>query len=183
GKLVVYASDRAGGDNLDLWLQQIGGGAPFRLTFDPADEYEPSFSPDGARMVFRSERDGGGVYVMPALGGEPILMAKACRQPGWPISRLANGSRATAFCSRRNTATALRFSKSDSGRRRGLPTHGGWTVLRAGSPPAQDRMSDRRWRPWDRLRADAAWPSPVCPAKRTSGVSCSIPVSPAQRES
>jgi hypothetical protein len=69
GKLVVYTSDRAGAENLDLWVQQIDGGAPLRLTSDPADEYEPSFSPDGSRIVFRSERDGGGVYVMPALGG------------------------------------------------------------------------------------------------------------------
>jgi eukaryotic-like serine/threonine-protein kinase len=81
GKLVVYASDRAGNDNLDLWVQQINGGAPIRLTSEPADEYEPSFSPDGARIVFRSERDGGGVYVMPALGGEPRLIAKGGHQP------------------------------------------------------------------------------------------------------
>ena len=81
GKLVVYASDRAGGNNLDLWVQQIDGGAPLRLTFDPANEYEPSFSPDGTRIVFRSDREGGGVYVMPALGGEPRLIAKGGRQP------------------------------------------------------------------------------------------------------
>lgn len=81
GRLVVYASDRAGNDNLDLWVQQIDGGAPLRLTSDPADEYEPSFSPDGTRIAFRSERDGGGVYVMPALGGDPRLITKEGRQP------------------------------------------------------------------------------------------------------
>jgi len=81
GKLVAYTSDRAGGDNLDLWVQQIDGGAPLRLTSDAADEHEPSFSPDGTRIVFRSERDGGGVYVIPALGGESRLIAREGRQP------------------------------------------------------------------------------------------------------
>jgi len=81
GKLVAYTSDRAGADNLDLWVQQIDGSAPLRLTSDPADEHEPSFSPDGTRIVFRSERDGGGIYVIPALGGEPRLIAREGRQP------------------------------------------------------------------------------------------------------
>ena len=71
GKLVAYASDRAGADNLDIWVKQVEGGAPLRLTSDPGDEYEPSFSPDGNRIVFRSERDGGGIYTIPSLGGEP----------------------------------------------------------------------------------------------------------------
>jgi Tol biopolymer transport system component/tRNA A-37 threonylcarbamoyl transferase component Bud32 len=79
GKLVAYASDRAGEDNLDIWVQQVDGGAPLRLTSDASDEYEPSFSPDGSRIVFRSERNGGGIYTMPALGGESRLIAKGGR--------------------------------------------------------------------------------------------------------
>ena len=81
GKLVAYASDRAGADNLDIWVQQVENGTPLRLTSDPGDEYEPSFSPDGNRIVFRSERDGGGIYTIPSLGGEPFLIAKGGREP------------------------------------------------------------------------------------------------------
>ena len=35
-----------------------------------ADDREPVFSPDGSKIAFHSDRDGGGVYVMSALGGE-----------------------------------------------------------------------------------------------------------------
>ncbi len=71
GKLVVYASDRGGQDSLNLWVQQTAGGDPFQLTTDSADEYEPSFSADGSQVVFVSKRDGGGIYVVSSLGGQP----------------------------------------------------------------------------------------------------------------
>src|SRR5258708_3039122 len=74
GKLLAYASDRGG--NLDVWVQQVGGGEPVRLTTDPADDYEPCFTPDGTQIAFRSEREQGGIYMMSALGGAPRLVSR-----------------------------------------------------------------------------------------------------------
>lgn len=81
GKLVAYASDRAGEDNLDIWLQQVAGGAPIRLTSNQADDREPAFSPDGSRIAFRSEREGGGIYIVSTLGGEERMITKNGRRP------------------------------------------------------------------------------------------------------
>ena len=81
GKFVAYSSDRSGEGNLDIWLQQIGGRDPIRLTKGPADETDPCFSPDGTKIAFRSERNGGGIYVVPTLGGEPVLLAPEGRSP------------------------------------------------------------------------------------------------------
>jgi Tol biopolymer transport system component len=81
GKLLAYASDRGGAGDLDLWVQQVGGGEPVRLTADAAEDREPSFSPDGTRIVFRSTREGGGIYVIPALGGAARKIAPNGRRP------------------------------------------------------------------------------------------------------
>jgi serine/threonine protein kinase len=37
GKLLAYASDRAG-PNLDIWVQQLGGGEPIRITRESAED-------------------------------------------------------------------------------------------------------------------------------------------------
>jgi serine/threonine protein kinase len=81
GKLVAYASDRADSSNLDIWVQQLDGGGATRLTDDPADDYSPTFSPDGTQIAFRSDREGGGVYVIPALGGDARLLISQGRRP------------------------------------------------------------------------------------------------------
>ena len=76
GKLIAYASDRKDGTNLDIWVQSLPpAGEPVRLTANKADERQPSFSPDGTKIVYRSDQDGGGIYQIPAGGGEPVLLA------------------------------------------------------------------------------------------------------------
>lgn len=81
GKMVAYSSDKGLDAGRDLYVKQVAGGEPIRLTFDGAANTTPDFSPDGSRIVFRSERDGGGIYEIPALGGEARLLAKGGLNP------------------------------------------------------------------------------------------------------
>ena len=81
GRLLAYASNRSGRADLDIWVQQTAGGPPLRITDDEADDTDPNLSADGSRIVFRSERMGGGVYLAPALGGPARLIARDGRRP------------------------------------------------------------------------------------------------------
>ncbi len=76
GKLVAYSSDKGMDAGRDLYVKQVAGSEPIRLTFDGAGNTSPDFSPDGSRIVFHSERNGSGIYEIPALGGEARLLAK-----------------------------------------------------------------------------------------------------------
>ena len=76
GKVVAYESDRGQTGNLDIWVQHLPLGEPLRLTSNPAEDLDPSISPDGAAVIFRSERNGGGIYISTARGdGEHLLVS------------------------------------------------------------------------------------------------------------
>ncbi len=82
GKSFVYASYLAG--NWDIYLQRVGGKNPVNLTKDsPSDDTQPAFSPDGERIAFRSEREGGGVFVMGATGESVKRLTDFGNNPAW----------------------------------------------------------------------------------------------------
>ncbi len=80
GNMIAYASDRATGANLDIRVQQLNG-EKRQLTSNEADDHEPDFSPDGTKIAFRSEREGGGIYVISTLGGPERKLISGGRDP------------------------------------------------------------------------------------------------------
>jgi Tol biopolymer transport system component len=75
-RTLAYESNETG--NWDIWLTQVGGGSAVNRTLDnPGDDRYASWSPDGRQIAFWSDRDGGGYYVMPALGGPPTRVVSA----------------------------------------------------------------------------------------------------------
>jgi len=56
----------------DLWVANLDGTSPRRLTVDEGVESNPVFSPDGSTIAFSAEYDGNtDVFVVPVTGGIP----------------------------------------------------------------------------------------------------------------
>ena len=82
GKSVVFVSDAGG--RLSLHLLRVGGRNPVPLTADSqVDDWQPAFSPDGERIAFRSERDGGGIFVMGSTGESVKRVTDFGFNPSW----------------------------------------------------------------------------------------------------
>jgi serine/threonine protein kinase/Tol biopolymer transport system component len=82
GTYVVYAKSEDG--NFDLFLQRGADGNPINLTADsPADDIQPAFSPDGQQIAFRSEREGGGIFLMGATGESVRRLTDFGFNPAW----------------------------------------------------------------------------------------------------
>jgi serine/threonine protein kinase/Tol biopolymer transport system component len=83
GDELVYVKASSPG-NLDIWHQRVGGSNPRNLTADSrVDDSQPAFSPDGQQIAFRSERDGGGLFVMGATGESVRRVTDAGYNPAW----------------------------------------------------------------------------------------------------
>lgn len=82
GEWVVYAG--RGPESRDIFLQRVDGRREINLTEDsPEDDYAPSFSADGERIAFRSERDGGGLFVMDRTGEAARRINRSGFNPSW----------------------------------------------------------------------------------------------------
>ncbi|MGH9441578.1 MAG: protein kinase domain-containing protein [Thermoanaerobaculia bacterium] len=82
GKTFVFVSSTSG--NRDIFLQRIGGRNAINLTADcKLDDDQPAFSPDGEQIAFRSERSGGGLFVMGATGESVRRLTNFGFNPSW----------------------------------------------------------------------------------------------------
>jgi Tol biopolymer transport system component len=73
------------GDNIDIWIVDLERKIRTRFTFDPAEDDEAQFSPDGSQLVWATGDDAGTTISRKAVGGsgegEPIGTYPS---PAWP---------------------------------------------------------------------------------------------------
>lgn len=113
GKNVFYS--RMINGQWDIFWQRIGGSNPRNLTEGSAeDDYSASCSPDGTRVIFRSERKTGGMktgglFVMGATGESVRQIAEFGYTPAWsPDSeKIACGTQSVLDPKRRTSDSKL----------------------------------------------------------------------------
>ncbi len=86
GRQVVFASNRAhysgtaretGTPDLDIWIVRADGTNGRRLTTDPAQDTDPSWTPDGTGVVFSSDRDSrGDLYLLTVATGATVRLTR-----------------------------------------------------------------------------------------------------------
>lgn len=82
GKSFIYTSRESG--NWDIYLDQIGEANPTNLTKGSlVDDEQGVYSPDGRSIAFRSEREGGGIFVMDSTGGSVRRISNLGYHPAW----------------------------------------------------------------------------------------------------
>jgi Tol biopolymer transport system component len=85
---IAFASDRTG--NFEIYVMNPDGGGIVQVTDNPAEDLNPTWSPDGERLAFVSNRDGNKeIYTVDAGGGIPTRLTNNAAEdlnPAWSPS-------------------------------------------------------------------------------------------------
>ena len=71
GSRLAYSLNDTRNDTRDMWVRDLARDTASRLTFDPANDTSPAWTPDGERVYFSNNR-----------GGSAVCMAKAANGTG-----------------------------------------------------------------------------------------------------
>src|SRR5207245_2384727 len=108
GKSFVFVSEASG--HSAIYLQRVGGQTVTNLTRDSlVADTQPAFSPDGTHIAFRSDRAGGGIFVMGATGESVRRLTDFGYNPTW-----SPDGREIAFSSESVATTPSIKSASDA---------------------------------------------------------------------
>jgi Tol biopolymer transport system component/DNA-binding winged helix-turn-helix (wHTH) protein len=84
GNQIAFAWDGENGDNQDIYIKVVGAAVPLRLTTHPAADQKPVWSSDGRHIAFvRLSEEGGGLFMIPALGGPERKIGSMIPEHEW----------------------------------------------------------------------------------------------------
>ncbi|MDQ3282077.1 MAG: serine/threonine-protein kinase [Acidobacteriota bacterium] len=125
----TFVFTRGSGAASDIYLQRVNGRNAINLTKRcRAGDGQPAFSPDGSQIAYRSECDGGGLFVMGATGESARRVAAECFNPSWSAdgTQLVCATESIGFTpTSRGSISSLWIVDVQSGTRRKLLDHDG----------------------------------------------------------
>ncbi len=143
GRSIVYVARAT--DNWDIYLQRVGGQKPNNLTADsPVDDNHPAFSPDGERIAFQSDRNGGGIYLMGATGESVQRLTDFGYHPAWSPDGKEIVFASTIIArpeSRQSSNSQLWVVTVATGERRRLEIKGGGDAIQPSWSPNGHRIA------------------------------------------
>jgi serine/threonine protein kinase/dipeptidyl aminopeptidase/acylaminoacyl peptidase len=141
GNLFAFVRELSPG-NHDIFLQRVGGNNPVDLTADsPQDDTQPAFSPDGKQIAFRSERDGGGIFLMGATGESVRRLTDFGYNPAWSPDgkEIAVATEGVSDPRVRGTSSRIWRVDVNTGERHPVPVQG--DAVQPSWSPSGDRLA------------------------------------------
>jgi Tol biopolymer transport system component len=136
GHTFVFVSDHGG--TPDIWLRQVSGGEPVRLTSDTAVEAELAYSPDGAAVYF-SRTEAGAAPAIWRTGSLPGQARAVLKDAQAPVP--SPDGRHLAYYARDGNQRILTVSRIDGSETRKLAGRIGGLAARPAWSPDGQRVS------------------------------------------